>query len=120
MPDLVPGQDQPLVLGDLAAIDVETPKLWGQIRHKAPTGINTGAVAAEVFMSDDRTRFRVQETSGKIDYLSSLQFCKFILELRATGRFDFERGTPSRRRARIKAAEQAHEESLKARNRPGR
>jgi hypothetical protein len=83
---------EPFVLGDLAAMDMETPVRWGWVLLKTSAGPRCGPVSAEVFMAKDRSRFRVFDCStGRAEYLSSLQFCKFILELRATGRFDFER-----------------------------
>jgi hypothetical protein len=92
--DLAP---EPLVLGDLAAMDEETPVRWGWVLLKTSAGPRCGPVSAEVFMAKDRSRFRVIDcATGRAEYLSSLQFCKFILELRAMGRFDFER-KPKRR-----------------------
>lgn len=92
--DLAP---EPLVLGDLAAMDTETPVRWGWVLLKTSAGPRCGPVSAEVFMAKDRSRFRVIDSAtGRAEYLSSLQFCKFILELRALGRFDFER-KPKRR-----------------------
>jgi hypothetical protein len=38
----------------------------------------------------------IDSATGRAEYLSSLQFCKFILELRALGRFDFERRSKRR------------------------
>lgn len=87
---------EPVVVGDVAAMDTETRARWGQIRLRSSAGPKRGPIAAEVFMARNRSRFRVVDKSGKTEYLSSLQFCKFILELRATGRFEFERGKPKR------------------------
>lgn len=87
---------EPLVLGDLAALDRETPILWGRIALKTA---DQTVPSAEVFMAKDRSRFRVIDGSGKTEYLSSLQFCRFVLELRATGRFSFERSGTKRRSA---------------------
>ncbi|BBF93934.1 hypothetical protein [Blastochloris tepida] len=82
---------EPLVLGDLAAMDAETPVRWGQVLLKTNAGLRRGPVTAEVFMAPDRSRFRVVDTAGRTEFLSSLQFCRFVLELRSTGRFEFER-----------------------------
>ncbi|ALK10268.1 hypothetical protein [Blastochloris viridis] len=95
---------EPLMLGDIAAIDAETPVRWGQVLLKTSAGVRRGPATAEVFMANDRSRFRVIDCStGRTEFLSSLQFCKFILELRSTGRFEFER-RPKRKAAPQSAA----------------
>lgn len=99
--DLASAQAEPLVLGDLAALDRETPIRWGSIALKTA---DQSVPTAEVFMATDRSRFRVIDTSGKTEFLSSLQFCRFVLELRASGRFLFERSNATRRSAGTKPA----------------
>ena len=94
--DAMSASADPLVLGDIAALDRETPLRWGRIALKTA---DQTVPSAEVFMATDRSRFRVIDASGKTEYLSSLQFCRFVLELRATGRFAFERSGTKRRPA---------------------
>ncbi|KAA5602583.1 hypothetical protein [Blastochloris sulfoviridis] len=103
---------EPLVLGDLAAMDAETPVRWGQVLLRTKAGLRRGPVTAEVFMAPDRSRFRVVDTAGRTEFLSSLQFCRFVLELRSTGRFEFERKPKSN--ATLLGAEPAKAETGKA------
>lgn len=115
--DLAP---EPLVLGDLAAMEVETPMRWGWVLLKTSAGPRRGPVTAEVFMAKDRSRFRVIDSAtGRAEYLSSLQFCKFILELRALGRFDFERRSKRRPELPAEPAPSSHHRRSHHRRRVG-
>jgi hypothetical protein len=68
---------------------------WGVILTKADHGARSQpAVAAEVMMFRDRSRFFVNHTGGQEQILSPHQFVAFILELKRSGRYSFDRRKP--------------------------
>lgn len=86
------GQDDDLGL-DLVQAPPEQPRIaWGDI-VALPTPGSGGEprLEARVTMFKDRSRFFVAYPSGKEEVLSSIQFVAFILELKRSRRFTFER-----------------------------
>jgi hypothetical protein len=68
---------------------------WGLIVTKPDAATRAEAVVeAKVTMFRDRSRFFVTYRSGEQEILSSAQFVAFILELKRSGRFTFDRRRP--------------------------
>ena len=65
---------------------------WGVIMTKPDVATRAEAVVeARVTMFRDRSRFFVTYRTGDEQILSSAQFVAFILELKRSGRFTFDR-----------------------------
>lgn len=65
---------------------------WGVIMTKPePSTRSEAVVEARVTMFRDRSRFFVTYRTGDEQILSSTQFVAFILELKRSGRFTFDR-----------------------------